>query len=322
MSAHRLTHAEPHELAVGVLSFLAGADLDTAAADVGVRPGDLDEAVLVYRAAGLAALERRAEAGWYQLRIQFADPDTAEKVGAHQLGPRLEELHACGAINGWWFLRKPPGWRLRLRDADIPVVDQVLHELTAAGALTRWWPTVYEPEAAAFGGPDGAQAAHDLFCGDSLGVLAYARQNGPDIGRRELSIVLINALLQAAGLDWFERGDVFARVARMRPAPTDADTGRIEKLTANMRTLVAIPAQADSEPFAAGGPAAFASSWLTAWQTAGNQLGRAADEGRLDRGLRALLAHVLIFHWNRLGLSATTQGILSRAAHAAFLPES
>lgn len=169
---------------------------------------------------------------------------------------------------------------------------------------------------AAFGGPDGAQAAHDLFCADSLGVLTYARQNDPDLGRRELSIVLINALLQAAGLDWYERGDVFARVARMRPAPTDADTGRIEKLTANIRTLVAIPAQADS------GHAAFASPWLTAWQTAGNQLGRAADEGRLDRGLRALLTHVLIFHWNRLGLPATTQGILSRAATAAFLPAS
>ncbi|MEV4889935.1 hypothetical protein AB0K48_11160, partial [Nonomuraea sp. NPDC055795] len=96
MSPHRLTNAEPHQLAAGVLAHLAGADLDAAAADVGVRPGDLDEAVIVYRAAGLAALERRAEAGRYQLRIQFADPGTAEKVGAHQLGPRLEELHTAG----------------------------------------------------------------------------------------------------------------------------------------------------------------------------------------------------------------------------------
>ncbi|MEU4231994.1 thiopeptide-type bacteriocin biosynthesis protein [Nonomuraea sp. NPDC026600] len=322
MPPHCLTTAAPRRLAAGVLALLAGADLDTTAADIGVDPADLDEAAIVYQAAGLAALEQHAEAGWYQLRVQFPDWDTAEQVGAELLGPCLEQLQADGAISGWWFLRKPPGWRLRLRDADIPAIDQVLDELTAAGALTRWWPTVYEPETAAFGGPAGVQAAHDLFYADSRGVLDYARQNTPDLGRRELSIVLVNALLQEAGLDWFERGDVFARVAEIRPAPTETNTTRIEKLTANVRTLLALPAKPDSEPFAPGGHAAFAAPWLTAWQAAGNQLGRAAAEGRLDRGLRALLTHIVIFHWNRLGLSATTQGILSRAATAAFLPES
>ncbi|MEV6033541.1 thiopeptide-type bacteriocin biosynthesis protein [Nonomuraea sp. NPDC052116] len=322
MPPHHLTTAAPHHLAAGVLTLLAGADLDTAAADLGVDPVDLDESAFVYHAAGLAALERHAEAGWYQLRVQFPDWDTAEQVGADLLGPCLEELQACGAISGWWFLRKPPGWRLRLRDADIPAVDQVLDELTAAGALTRWWPTVYEPETAAFGGPAGVDAAHDLFYADSLGVLDYVRQNSPDLGRRELSIVLLHALLRAAGLDMFECGDVFARVAQLRPAPADADTGRVEKLTANVRTLLAVPVQLDSGPFAPGGHAAFAASWLTAWQAAGNKLGRAAAEGRLDRGLRALLTHVVIFHWNRLGLSAATQGILACAATAAFLPGS
>ncbi|MFD0479888.1 thiopeptide-type bacteriocin biosynthesis protein [Nonomuraea thailandensis] len=195
-------------------------------------------------------------------------------------------------------------------------------ELLAAGTIVHWWPTVYEPETAAFGGPAGMQAAHDLFYADSLGVLDYARQAAPDLGRRELSIVLINALLQAAGLDWFERGDVFARVAQLRPAPALADVGQVEKLSANVRTLLAVPAQADGDPFAPGGLAAFASPWLTAWQAAGNELGRAAAEGRIYRGLRALLTHVVIFHWNRLGLSATTQGILARAAVSAFLPES
>ncbi|WP_245966653.1 thiopeptide-type bacteriocin biosynthesis protein [Sphaerisporangium album] len=316
-----MTTTAPHQLAAGVLAFLAGVDLDTVAADTGVDPGDLDEAAIAFQAAGLAALERRAETGWYQLRVQFPDWDTAEEISAHHLGPRLEQLQGRGAVNGWWFLRKPPGWRLRLREADVPAVDQVLDELTAAGALTRWWPTIYEPETAAFGGPDGMQAAHDLFCADSLGALEFARQDSPSLGRRELSIVLINALLQAAGLDWFERGDVFARATQLRPAPAPADTGRLEALTTNVRTLLSIPAQADTQPFEPGGPAAFAAPWLTAWQTAGNQLGRAAAEGRLDRGLRALLTHVVIFHWNRLGLSATTQGILSRAATAAFLPE-
>ncbi len=92
-----------------------------------------------------------------------------------------------------------------MRDPDVPVIDQVLEELTAAGALARWWPTVYEPETVAFGGPAGIQAAHDLFCAGSRGILDYARQNVPGLGRRELSVLLINALLRAADLDVFER---------------------------------------------------------------------------------------------------------------------
>ncbi|GAA1772063.1 thiopeptide-type bacteriocin biosynthesis protein [Nonomuraea bangladeshensis] len=320
MPPHHLTTATPAQLATGVLALLTGADLGLVAADIGVDPTALEEAAIAYQAAGLTALERRAETGWYQLRIQFPSQETAEQIGAHHLGPRLQQLQARGAINSWWFLRKPPGWRLRLHDADIPAVDHVLDELAAAGTLTRWWPTIYEPETAAFGGPAGEQAAHDLFCADSLGVLDYARQDSPGLGRREMSILLINALFQAAGLDWFERGDVFARVTHMRPAPTPVDTGRVDVLTANIRTLLTIPTQPHHAPFAPGGPAAFAAPWLLAWQSAGNQLGRAAAEGRLDRGLRALLTHIVIFHWNRLGLPATTQGILSHAATAAFLP--
>lgn len=330
MPPHHLTTASPHQLADSVLAVLTGMDLETVADDAGVDPATLDEATTVYQAAGLAALERQAEAGWYQLRVQFPDSDNPEMTGADEIGPRLEQLRADGLISGWWFLRKPPGWRLRLRDADIPAINRTFNELAVAGALTRWWPTVYEPETAAFGGPAGMDAAHDLFHADSLGVLDYVRQYAPDrgrqyapdLGRRELSILLINALMQAGGLDWFERGDVFARVTQLRPAPALADIGQVEKLSANVRTLLAIPTQPNLEPFAPGGLAAFAAPWLTAWQAAGNRLGRAAAEGRLDRGLRALLTHVVIFHWNRLGLSATTQGILSRAATTAYLPES
>ncbi|ABW14727.1 hypothetical protein Franean1_5369 [Parafrankia sp. EAN1pec] len=46
----------------------------------------------------------------------------------------------------------------------------------------------------------------------------------------------------------------------------------------------------------------------------------AAAQTHLGRGLRAILTHVLIFHWNRLGLSATSQAVLAHAAAAALLP--
>ncbi|HEY9476069.1 MAG TPA: thiopeptide-type bacteriocin biosynthesis protein [Mycobacteriales bacterium] len=318
MPADRLITSPPDRIAAGVLAVLAGADPDVTAVDCGVERADLADALLVYHAAGLAALERRVEAEWYQVRVLFPDWSTAEAVVAEHLGPRLDQLQARSAVVGWWFLRKHPCWRIRLHGADTAAVAAVLDELTLAGVLTRWWPTIYEPETTAFGGPTGVHAAHDLFCADSRGVIDYARQNAPALGRRELSLLLISALQRAAGLDWFECGDVFDRVARLRPGPSDA--ARVDELAMKMRPLLAVPTRADSPLFAPGGPVDFAMPWLAAFEKAGRQLGDAARGGQLDRGVRAVLTHIAIFHWNRFGMSATTQGILARAASTAILP--
>ncbi len=324
MPADHLTATSPHQVAAGVLAVLAGADLQATAADSALNPADLHDALQAYQAAGLAALQRRAEHDWYQVRVQFPDWSTAEAVGAARLGPCLDRLQAGGAVAGWWFLRKHPCWRLRLHGADTAAVDHVLDELTGSGAITRWWPTVYEPETVAFGGPAGMDAAHDLFCADTRGVLDYARHDAPGLGRRELSILLLSGLLRAAGLDGFECGDVFDKVARLRPAPADADTdtARIEQLAQNVRVLLSIPDLPDSALFTSDGPVAHAAPWLAAFQTAGRQLGDAAAQGHLDRGVRATLTHMLIFHWNRFGLSAASQGILARAATTALLSRS
>ena len=326
MPADHLTTARhpntPAELAAAVLAVLAGTDPDAVAARHALDSTDLHDAVRTYQAAGLAALERAAENTWYQVRVQFSDWSHAETAGATLLGPALDQLRAEGAVAGWWFLRKHPCWRLRLLNADIPAVDHVLDDLTGAGAIGRWWPTVYEPETAAFGGPTGMDTVHDLFCADSAGVLHYLRQDTPGLGRRELSLLLLNGMMRAAGLDTFERGDVFDRVAQLRPAPADTNTARTSKLVHDVRVLLSIPDLADSELFVPGGPVAHTERWLAGFCAAGERLGDDARDGRLARGLRAILTHVVIFHWNRLGLSATSQGILAPAAAAAMLPRS
>ncbi|MEV4477052.1 thiopeptide-type bacteriocin biosynthesis protein [Nonomuraea sp. NPDC049504] len=318
MPADHLTTASPAKIAAAVLVVLSGADLESTATETRMSPVELADAVQLFQAAGLTALEQRSE--WYQLAIEFAEERTAESAGAMYLGLRLDRLQDQGVVQGWWFLRKPPGWRLRVHTTDRPAVDRALRELVEERVIARWWSTIYEPETFAFGGPDGTDIAHELFCADSHGVLAYARQKAADQGRRELSLLLINALLREAGLDWFERGDVFGRVAAIRPAPPGNQTSAVEKLAPNVRTLLLVPRQADRRLLA--DTLAFVEPWLAAYETAGQRLGDAAARGRLDRGLRAVLTHVLIFHWNRFGLSATTQGVLAHAAKAAFLPRS
>ncbi|MCD0449054.1 thiopeptide-type bacteriocin biosynthesis protein [Actinocorallia sp. API 0066] len=316
MPPHHLTTKADH-VGQAVRAVLSGADLAATAAAHDLHPADLDEATALYHAAGTAALVQTADT-WLQVMVHWTDWASAETVGAHRLGPRLDDLVARGRVGGWWFLRKHPCWRVRLHEADQDAVAMVLDELADDGIL-RWRRTLYEPETVAFGGTGATDIVHDLFCGDSAGALDYLRHPALDLGRREVSLLLLNGLLQAAKLDAFERGDVFARIARMRPAPPpEAD---LATLTGHARTLLSIPDLPTSPLFTAGGPADHAAPWLAAHTRAGRRLAEAASDGRLERGLRAILSHIVIFHWNRLGLSAERQGVLAHAATAALLPD-
>ena len=177
----------------------------------------------------------------------------------------------------------------------------------------------YEPEAAAFGGTAGMDIAHDLFCADTSGLLAWIRQESPPLERREVSVLLISAMLAAAGLDWYERGDIFARVAAMRPQPAPGATGQAAQLAGQLRALLAMPAAAASSLLSEDGPGG-AAGWHAGFTDAGRRLVAASSSGALSRGLRAVLAHAVIFHWNRLGLPAAAQATLACAAASACLP--
>lgn len=256
---------------------------------------------------------------WSQVGLRFHDWAASERVMSTEVAPRLDEIAGNRAPGGWWFLRKHPEWRVRIYDADPAAVHALLDKAQVDGIIAGWQPGTYEAEAHAFGGPLGMDIAHDLFCADSHGVLNYARMDSPPIGRRELSLLLISATLAAARLDWFERGDVLARVAGMRPIPPADNQARLAELAGQLRPLLAIAAEAAAYR---GSPVAFASEWLSAFTEAGRRYADVAADRALTRGLRAILPHAVIFHWNRLGLSAPTQGMLATAARDAYLPPS
>lgn len=253
---------------------------------------------------------------WHHAGIQFHDWDQAEHIMAALVTPALDHL-TRNVSGGWWFLRKYPHWRVRTQGADADSVRDLLSSLVEEGIIAGWQPGDYEPEEYAFGGNDGMHIAHDLFCADTQGFLRYTRTENPPLGRRELSVLLISAMLAAARLDWFERGDVLARVATMRPAAPAGSEARLAGLTTQLRPLLTVQADKLVTP---GGPAAFAGEWLSAFHDAGDQYAKAAADRTLTRGVRSVLSHVIIFHWNRLGLSATTQGILATAIRDAYLP--
>jgi protein-L-isoaspartate(D-aspartate) O-methyltransferase len=226
-----------------------------------------------------------AEKDWWHASVAFPGGAVSPEA-AHAL---LCSLHD----QRFHFLRKDGGLRLRTERP----ADDLLDSLVATQQATGWVGGIYEPETEAFGGPDGMTVAHDVFCADSPGALAGTGSPGA----RERCVLLLSAMIRLAGLDPFEAGDVWAKLGALRP-PVSPPTGpaRERALTAMRRLMNADAARRpDAEPRWAERVAAF--------EDVGRQLRQLATDGRLMRGLRAVLAHHAIFAFNRAGVSPGEQ---------------
>lgn len=258
--------------------------------------------------------------GWDQVNLEITDWTTAADLIARELRPVLDQMPV-----GWWYVRKHPHWRVRHRagadDQTHTRLHQALDALTRDGALRAWHPAIYEPETLAFGGPAGIHVAHDLFCRDSrttLDLLAHSSRPTA-AGHSGLSLLAISRMLRGAGLDWYEQADVWARVAQSRrglDSTTRSVAARTPTAVHRLLTLDTGPGTA----LLTRGPLAAHHAWLEAFDDAGTQLGALARTGHLSRGLRAVLAHHVTFHWNRLAIPGGDQLALASLASHALLP--
>lgn len=263
---------------------------------------------------------------WRQLNICFGDWTTAETTAATHLAPVLRQAHTDGLITAWFFVRKSPCWRLRYQSNGDPAksanhLDHALDLLEEQGRITGTTTGIYEPETHAFGGPDGMAVAHCLFHADSRHLLAHVAHSDRPRHRSELAILLSVALLRGAGLDWYEQGDVWARVAEHRAAePARASPAdRSDALEPSLRRLLTVDT---SLLIADGAPLNHIANWSAAFTDTGNRITALATAGRLHRGVRAVLAHHIIFTWNRHGLSFAAQAALAHTAkHTIFGPD-
>ncbi|MFJ9552239.1 methyltransferase, FxLD system [Nocardiopsis sp. NPDC101807] len=245
-----------------------------------------------------------------QVLITWSDWESAEEAALCL----YRALEGSAALRRWWFIRKRPHWRLRYSAGPgaVALLDTELARLRSGGAVSDWMYSVYEPEVHAFGGRTSMDLAHHLFQADSSYTLAYLDRlrTSPEqeLGRRELALLLGSALLCGAGLDWFEQGDVWARVAELRPS-TELFTSD-DRLRAQVYTLMrTAPKGVDTtEPLGALAP------WAEAFTTTGRAVADLSTRGLLARGLRAVLAHHLIFAFNRWGLPYRDQHILTTTA--------
>ncbi|KIE27740.1 protein-L-isoaspartate O-methyltransferase [Streptomyces sp. MUSC 125] len=247
---------------------------------------------------------------WQQHNITFVDRKIAQRTIAERLGPTLIEAEADGQLTDWWFMNKQP-WPLRyLADKPSPAIESLLSDLIGDGVAVSCLPWVYEPETDAFGGPEAMDAAHELFHSDSRHLLTY-QPSSKHLGRRETAVLLASVMMRGAGLDWFEQGDVWAKVAALRPAIAPQAPERAAELAPAMRKLMTADDHSLCRP---GGPLHPHEEWVTAFERAGATLADLAARGALTRGLRAVIAHHVIFHANRAGLLRDDQSALSHIA--------
>ncbi len=245
---------------------------------------------------------------WHQYMIEFIDHASAVHIAARHLAPALNEAQDAGLRRTWWYIRKAPWWRLRYQPEDhgTTVVDDLLATLAADRRIAGWARGIYEPETVAFGGTTAMRIAHHLFHHDSRHLLARAAQHSPALGQRETAVLLFSVLLRGAGQDRYEQGDVWAKVFDLRPAAHVLTTKQSDKLTQAIRRLMTVNPR--------NVPGLLPEPWVVAFEAAGHALADLARSGRLERGLRAVLAHHFIFHANRAGLPAADQATLAALA--------
>ena len=114
-------------------------------------------------------------------------------------------------------------------------LSAALDTLTAHGRIDRWWPSIYEPETAAFGGHPGIDIAHEFFCADSRAIITMLNSNDTALGRRGLSLLLCATLMRAAHLEWYEQGDVWHRITHDRPLPHDVPAAALTGMAIQVR---------------------------------------------------------------------------------------
>ncbi|MFJ2812141.1 methyltransferase, FxLD system [Streptomyces sp. NPDC087294] len=235
------------------------------------------------------------DTSWWHASVAFPAPhaDAARGLATALDGRRFH------------FLRKDAGVRLRTEQPATSLLDQ----LVADRVITGWANGIYEPETHAFGGPEGMEVAHDVFCADSPAALA---ETGTP-GARERSVMLLSAMIREAGLDPFEAGDVYAQWAALRPPVAPPQGPTLENAVSAMRRLM--NADAALRPDAEAG-------WVervAAFEDAGRRLRQLAADGRLIRGIRGVIAHHAIFAFNRAGVPAEAQAATAwLGRHVAF----
>lgn len=300
-------------------------DYDSASESGLLLPDDVDAVKLrevlgrhhdVFVAGGLAALNRGGHLDrWVQIGLAPREGRLRELHA--KLRTLAEDLLAGGQASNFFYMRKPPGLRVRF-ETDPAQRDRLLGLLRTE--TTRWEPELasvhpgrYEPEELLFGGPDSMTHVHRLFTADSVAWLTFfAIEERPPSWT--FSLAMLHSLLRGLKISNWEDLEVWERVRRQafRAVPDALDKDKVAAVTGRMRALWD---DQDALRTALGDQAAHLAD------EHGARLRRHAERwesqyfaaGETTIGPREAAAFAAIFHWNRGAVSAVTQAMIAAA---------
>ncbi len=229
-------------------------------------------------------------------------------------------LRRDGVLHRFHFIRKPPGLRLRFEPAagrgdPAAAIARGLDGLNARRLVRRWTPAAYEPEAYKFGGSSALQATHTLFDTDTR---AWWRWDGLHrAGRTSVHPMLLSATVLS---DLFQQcvdapeevWDVWCRLAALHgdaAAPAGAADAAapawcLEDLAVRVNAAEQVVAR----------------RYASAHRAFARRLRAIRSRGQLLHGVRPILPHVAITHWNRFGFALPERALMYTAMRQAWSP--
>ena len=275
-----------------------------------------------------------AEAGgletWVQVNLALSARTGSFRTSSW---PLLEQLQAL--LQTWrqtapvacWFVRKPPGIRLRLSgpgfgiEASQALVVLLDHEVVQ-GNLECWWRSTYEPETYRLGGPVALTAVHTLLSADTtiwLGWESLSRQEGARLSADFMALAFYSDLLLRANEASEEAWDVWCALHRIYAGALPQ-----EPSVPSAQRHVLLPQGLHQQANTA--ERALLDQGFVANETFARALQQIWEQGALVGGRRTLLATLASFHWNIWCLSprevAPLCRVMVRELHpaTAFLP--
>ena len=257
---------------------------------------------------------------WLQVGV-MVNPKRTDVLLATHLLPVVERWLERGVVRDFFFMRKPPGVRLRFCHAGSS--PQLRQELDAflRTATDRSWIAgyelgLYEPETHQFGGQRGIELYHQHATADSIACLRARKllDAGTAVADAPLlSLLMLNQVCSRVVGDNWELWDAWCNLSLTgRTLPEPARGAAAKELAARRDVLVEIvhePARFIAELSA--GEQALLRDHATAHDAWIRNVRDAVKREQLLWGMREILPFYAIFHWNRFGFSTALQSVLS-----------
>ncbi|MFD9428714.1 MULTISPECIES: thiopeptide-type bacteriocin biosynthesis protein [unclassified Streptomyces] len=284
-----------------------------------------------FLAGGLMALSDLARAeDWLQFGLRPSVAGQRRDLYGADMYAAMEGLARNVLGNGlakdFFFMHKPPGIQMRIqaRTGGIVEIREMLvdkiSDWVSSGLIAEFQYGVYEPENYLFGGPALMEWVHRLFTADSRVWLGHHSRTGqqtqasPEPASWALSLIMIKGMLAALGVSGWEKIDVWDRIRRAGRSLGErsrSDTG-VAQLASALRQ-----GWSDTERLVAS-LAPSSRALVLDHRTAVQRLGAEWRHGYFESadasiGPREAAALVIIFHWNRAGLSPLLQAVIAEA---------